>query len=302
MDDLIGYKDGHASDDLIKDGGIETFMEDVIETSKQVPVLVDFWADWCQPCKTLGPILEKVVMEAHGALRLVKINADENQDLAGQLRIQSLPTVLAFKDGQAVNGFAGALPESEIKKFIAGLGGDSHGPDIGDFIAKAFELLGEGETTQAIELFSQIVEAEPSSLEAIGGLARAYIKAGDKDKAKEVLKTITPENHDHPAIAPAFAALAFSDKEVDEGKLIDLKKAAAKNPKDNQALFDLAEGLFAAGYKGEAADALLAIVSRDRKWNDDAARKLLLKMFEAAGPADPFTVENRRKLSSILFS
>ena len=294
--------DGKIDDSLIKDGTVSTFMVDVVEASKAVPVLVDFWADWCQPCKTLTPLLEKAVLAANGAVKLVKINADENQELGTQLRIKSLPTVLAFKDGEAVDGFSGALPESEINKFIAKLGGDSHAPNVDDFLAKAGKLLERGEVEPALELYGQISQADPSNLEAIGGLARCLIKLGKIEKASGVLKMVPAESQGDRALAGAFAALDLARKEPEEGVLIELKKKVEANPSDNQAAYDLAENLFAAGQRDQAASTLLDIIRREREWNDEAARKLLLKMFQAAGLADPFTVENRKHLSSILFS
>lgn len=296
--------DGQADmpGDIIKDTDTAGFMTDVVEASRTVPVLVDFWADWCQPCKSLTPALEKVVKESAGAVKLVKVNVDENQELATQLRIQSLPTVMAFKDGQPVDAFAGALPEGELKAFIAKLAGNSHIPQVAEFIEKGNELLDAGEVEAAIQLFSQIVQAEQENLDAIGGLARAYIKAGREDEAKEVLKTITEDNKSHPALAPAFAALELSKSATDIGEIEVLRKTADQKPKDKQAQFDLAEALSGTSNKQEAADILLKLVAQDRGWKDEAARKLLVKMFEAAGPTDPFTITNRRRLSSILFS
>ncbi len=294
--------DGKIDKGLIKDGNISTFAVDVVEASKAVPVLVDFWADWCQPCKTLTPLLEKAVLAANGAVNLVKVNADENQELAAQLHIQSLPTVMAFKGGQPVDGFTGTLPESEIKKFIAKLGGDSHAPKVDDFLAKAGKLLEGGEVEPALELYGQISQADPSNLAAIGGLARCFIKLGQIEKASEVLKMVPAESQGDPALASAFAALDLTQKEPEEGALIELKRKVEANPSDNQAAYDLARSLFAAGQRDEAASTLLDIIRRERGWNDEAARKLLLKMFEAAGPTDPFTAENRKRLSSILFS
>jgi len=302
MEDLIGYKEGVSPEDLIKDADMATFMEDVVEASKEVPVLVDFWADWCNPCKTLTPILEKVVKEARGAVKLVKVNADKNQELASQLRIQSLPTVLAFKDGQPVDGFAGAMPESELKKFIARFAGDTEGPDISEYLAKAAELLNDGHLDDAMGLYSQILQADPENLDAIAGLASGFLKMGHPEKTKEVLKTLTEDKKSHPAVAAVLSALEFEENRPDDAMLDQLRAAAEKAPKNNQALYDLAEGLFAAGKREEAADALLKIIARERAWNEEAARKLLIKMFEAAGPTDPFTLVTRRKLSSILFS
>ncbi|MEE8294553.1 MAG: thioredoxin [Sphingomonadales bacterium] len=302
MEDLIGYKDGALPEDLIKDGDMASFLDDVVEASKEVPVLVDFWAEWCQPCKTLTPLLEKVVREARGAVKLVKVDADKNQELAQQLRVQSLPTVMAFKDGQPVDGFTGALPESELKNFIAKFANDGHDPNLQDYLKKAGELLAEGKTEEALGLFSQILQADPENLDAIAGLAGGLLKKGQDDKAREVLKTLTEDRKSHPAIAAVLTALEFAGNRPKEGELIKLKDAAQKTPGDNQAFYDLAEGLFANGQKDEAADALLKIISREREWNEETARKLLLKMFEAAGPTDPFTLQTRRKLSFVLFS
>ena len=302
MNTILGNAGSPAPDGLIKSSDMSTFMADVVEESQVQPVLVDFWADWCEPCKALTPLLEKIVTEAGGAVKLVKVNVDENKDLAAQLKIQSLPTVMAFKDGQPVDGFAGALPESEIKAFIKKIGGDSKTPDIAEFLQKAKELLEAGEVAPALELYAQIAQAEPENLDAIGGLARAYLKAGHVDQAKELLKTITEDKKSHPGLAPAFAALELADGNDGDSDLDALRDAASKNPKDSQAHYDMAKALFAADMKDEAAEALLGIIARDREWNEDAARKLLIKMFEAAGSGDPFTIDTRRKLSSILFS
>ena len=302
MNTILGNAGSPAPDGLIKSSDMSTFMADVVEESQVQPVLVDFWADWCEPCKALTPLLEKIVTEAGGAVKLVKVNVDENKDLAAQLKIQSLPTVMAFKDGQPVDGFAGALPESEIKAFIKKIGGDSKTPDIAEFLQKAKELLEAGEVAPALELYAQIAQAEPENLDAIGGLARAYLKAGHVDQAKELLKAITEDKKSHPGLAPAFAALELADGNDGDSDLDALRDAASKNPKDSQAHYDMAKALFAADMKDEAAEALLGIIARDREWNEDAARKLLIKMFEAAGSGDPFTIDTRRKLSSILFS
>jgi len=302
MNATISGADAKAPDGLIKSGDMSTFMADVVEESGTQPVLVDFWADWCEPCKALTPLLEKVVGEAGRAVKLVKVNVDENKDLAAQLGVKSLPTAMAFKDGQPVDGFTGAVPESEIKAFIAKIGGKSPAPNTGEDVQKAKAMLEAGEVGPALELYGKIAQAEPENLDAIGGLARAYIKAGHLDQARELLKTITEDKKSHPGLAPAFTALELAEVVGGNSDLDALRAAATKNPADNQAQYDLAKGLFAADKKEAAADALLAIISRDREWQDDAARKLLIKMFEAAGAGDPFTIETRRKLSSILFS
>ncbi|TDI62156.1 MAG: thioredoxin [Alphaproteobacteria bacterium] len=302
MTTTIGNADGKAPDGLIKSSDMSSFMADVIEESRAQPVLVDFWADWCEPCKTLTPLLEKVVNQAGGSVKLVKVNVDDNKDLAAQLHVESLPTVMAFKDGQPVDGFAGVLSESEIKTFIVKIGGNFGAPDNGEILQKAKELLEAGEVAPALELYAQIAQDEPENLDAIGGLARAYIKAGHLQQARELLETIAEDKKSHPGLVPAFAALDLAGEEGADSNLDALRAAANKNPDDNQAQYDLARALFATDKKEEAAEALLAIIARDREWDDNAARKLLIKMFAAAGAGDPFTIENRRKLSSILFS
>ncbi|HXV74576.1 MAG TPA: thioredoxin [Sphingomonadales bacterium] len=287
---------------LVKQAGLATFVKDVIEPSHATPVLVDFWAEWCGPCKALTPVLEKVVREAKGAVLLAKVNIDENQELAAELGIQSIPTVIAFKGGRPVDAFAGALPESEVKKFIARLGGAPQKPESGDALEAAEAALAEGDAVRAAGIFSHVLAADAANLDALGGLARAHLKLGQAEEAKRILAMTPKGKESHPAIAAAFSQLAFAGKTADAGKLGRLINEIEKNPKSFQARYDLAEALFAAGDKAAAAEHLLYIVAHARAWNEDAARKLLVKMFEAAGPKDSFTLETRRKLSSLLYA
>jgi len=287
---------------LIKESGLATFLEDVIEPSQSTPVLVDFWAAWCGPCKALTPVLEKVVSEAKGAVLLAKINVDENQELAGQLGIQSIPTVVAFKGGRPVDAFAGALSESEVKKFIARLGAPPQKPDAKAAVEAAEAALVSGEAARAAEIFSHVLAADASNLAALSGLARAHLRLGQAEEAKRLLATVPKEKMSDPAVAAALSQLAFAGKAADPSKLGAFRDEIETNPKNFQARYDWAEALFAAGEKDAAAEQLFYIIANARAWNEDAARKLLVKMFEAAGPKDPFTLAARRKLSSLLYA
>jgi putative thioredoxin len=297
---------GAAPADAIKDADITTFMQDVVQASMQVPVLVDFWAPWCGPCKQLTPALEKLVKASNGKLRLVKINVDDpkNQPLAQQLRIQSIPAVYAFSGGQPVDGFVGALPESQLKKFVEGLPGAGA---IQDVAAEAIEAgktaLGSQAYEDAAAAFSEALGTEPENPAAIGGLARALIGMGEVDAAKEILDGVPPAIAEHAEIQAARSALLLLEEGAKAaGNLKPLEDAVAANPNDHQARYDYALALVGDNRQGEALDQLLDIVKRDRKWNEEAARKQLVTMFEALGPMDPLVVEARRKLSSILFS
>jgi len=311
MDNLIigGGGGGNGADqpgptgDLIKDSDTKRFMADVIETSRKVPVLVDFWAPWCGPCKQLTPLLEKVVKQANGKVRLVKVNVDENQQLAAQMRIQSIPAVFAFVDGQPVDGFMGALPESNIKQFIDRLGSQGNlAEQIEAAVTAGREALAEKKYAEAAEIFGQVLQADPENVGALAGSARCQIETNELEKAKATLALVPPAKASDPDVLSVKAALDLALNPVDTSEIGKLAAAVEADPSNHQARFDLAIALNAAARREEALDALLAIMRKDRQWNDDGARKQLVKFFEAWGPKDEFTLLGRRRLSSLLFS
>lgn len=293
-----------AGKDLIKDTTTATFIADVIEASKSVPVLVDFWATWCGPCKQLGPILEKVVRESKGAVRMVKVDVDRNQDLAMQLRVQSVPMVYAFKDGRAIDAFVGAQSESQIKAFVARLtaGQMPEGPSTAELIAEALALLAEGDTETAAQAFQQVLAEEPENAAAVAGLLRCLITAGDVEGAKRSLAHLPETLARQPEIAAVRSALELAEQANAAGPTADLRRRLSDNPDDLQVRFDLAMAYYATGEHEAAVDELLEIFRRNRAWNDDAARKQLVKFFEAFGPKHPLTVSGRRRLSSLMFA
>ncbi|GGH27657.1 thioredoxin [Cribrihabitans marinus] len=293
--------------DLIKDGSEATFMADVVETSQQVPVIVDFWAPWCGPCKTLGPLLEEAVTAARGAVKMVKINVDEAQAIAGQLRIQSIPTVYAFWQGQPVDGFQGALPGSEIKEFVnrvvAAAGGEAGGGDqLGDAVEAAEEMLSQGAAVDAAQTFAAILGEDPNHAAAYGGLVRAHIAMDDLDKAEAILNGAPVEISKSAELEAAHAQLELARQAADAGPVSDLQAAVEADPDNHQARFDLALALHAAGRVDEAVDQLLDLFRRDREWNDEAAKAQLFKIFDALKPNDPVVLNGRRKLSSMIFA
>jgi putative thioredoxin len=290
-----------AGGDVIKDSDQQNFMADVIEASQQVPVIVDFWAPWCGPCKQLGPMLEKLVRQAGGLVKLVKINVDENQEIAAQLRVQSIPMVYAFKDGRPVDAFSGALPESQLKTFIDRLLGGAK-PPLEAALDEAQALLDGGDAAGAAALFRQIQAEDPGNDAAIAGVLRATLAMGDIDTVAEIIAALPPDMLAKSEVAAAVSAFELEQQTADSGDLDELKQKVEAAPADHQARLDYAVALYGAHRNEEAIDELIEIIRRDRNWNDEAARKQLLKVFEALGPTHELTASGRRLLSSVLFS
>ena len=300
MDTPILNKDA-ADGDLIKSTTTNDFMQDVVEASRQVPVLVDFWAPWCGPCRQLTPVLEAAVKAAKGAVRLVKLNIDEHPQIPAQMGVQSIPAVFAFKDGRPVDGFLGALPESQVKAFIGRLIGDA-GAEAAQDLELAEDALAKGDVGTAVQLFAQVLQQDAENAQAAAGLAKCYIKTGDLARAEQTLQLVPPAKAESPPVASARAGLELARKAASAGDIETLRAKIAANPNDTQTRFDLALALNAKGERQAALEELLAIVRKDRSFNDDAARKQLLQLFDAWGPADPATVAGRQRLSSLLFA
>ena len=307
MEQLIGQgaaaPGGAAPAGLIKDADEKTFAQDVIAASKQAPVIVDFWAPWCGPCKTLGPILEKAVTAAKGKVKLVKVDIDKNQRIAQQLRIQSIPAVYAFHNGQPVDGFVGALPESQVKAFVNRLAGAGGPSPVEEVLAEAKAALDAGDAQGAAAIYQEVLAQEPDNAAALGALAKLLAQAGQLEQARQFLAKAPADQANHPEVTGAKAAIALAEQASGAaGSTAEFQAKLAANPADHQARFDLALAQLKAGNREAAVDELLDLIKRDRNWNEQAARTQLLKLFEAFGPTDPLTKSGRRRLSSMLFA
>jgi len=303
MPDTIGA----PATDLVKDGADQTFMTDVIEASRETPVIVDFWAPWCGPCKTLAPALEKAVRGAKGKVKLVKINIDEHPGVAGQLGVKSIPAVFAFDRGRPVDGFMGAIPESQIRMFVeklSNLGGpDPAAADLEEALREAAAALAEGDIGGAAQVYAAVLQADPENVKAIAGLARCYIAAGEIEQARDTLSMVPDDKSKDPDVQSARAAIELAGAAPAGGSDTAAFEAALKgNPNDHQARYDLAGALAARGDLEGAVNELLTIVEKDRDWNEGAARAQVLKIFEAAGLTSDISRNGRRRLSAILFS
>jgi putative thioredoxin len=294
--------DTGAEGDLIKESTDASFMADVIQASRETPVIVDFWAPWCGPCKQLTPTLEEAVKAAKGAVKMVKVNIDQNQQVAAQLRVQSIPAVFAFFGGQPVDGFMGALPASEVKAFIKRLVDMGGGSGIDEALDQAEEMLESGAAADAAQVFAAVLAEDAANARALGGLARAELAAGNVEQAKQLLAGAAPEIANDPAVAAARSAVELAEQTKDTGEEAELKARLEANPDDHQARYDLALALLARKDREGAVEALLELFRRDREWNDGAAKAQLFKLFESFGPKDPLTLKGRRRLSSLIFS
>ena len=291
--------------DLIKDVNEDTFMTDVVEASQEVPVIVDFWAPWCGPCKTLGPMLEKAVLASKGAVRMVKVNIDDNQAIAAQLRVQSIPTVFAFHKGQPIDGFQGALPNSEIDAFVDKVvetGGVDGSGGLSDALDSAEEMLEEGAAGDAAQVFSAIIEEDNQNVKAYSGLARAKLSLDDIEGAEAVLNGVPAEISENSEIEAVFAKIALARQMLAVGPLLELEAAVTSDPADNKARFEYSQALYAADKLAEAVDQLLELFRNDPDWNDGAAKVQLFTIFGALEANDPIVLNGRRKLSSMIFA
>jgi putative thioredoxin len=291
--------------DLIKDTTTQAFGKDVIEESKRQPVLIDFWAPWCGPCKQLTPILEKAVRAAKGKVKLVKMNIDEHPAIPGQMGIQSIPAVVAFVDGRPADYFMGAVPETQVNAFIEkvtkGVPGEGE-PDIAEILKEAEAVLAEGDPAAAAQIYAEVLAVDSTNIPALAGLAKCYVTSGAIEQAKQTIAMVPESKRNDAAISAVQAAIDLAEQAQSLGPVGELEQKVAADPLDHQARFDLATAMNAAGKRQEATDQLLEIVKRDRKWNDDGARKQLVQFFEAWGGADEATIDGRKRLSTILFS
>ena len=291
-----------GTDGLVKDTTTQGFIKDVIEESKRQPVLVDFWAPWCGPCKQLTPVLEKAVRAGKGKVKLVKMNIDEHPAIPGQMGIQSIPAVIAFVNGQPADGFMGALPESQVTAFLERLTKGGIDAEAKDLLNAADAALANGDAANAANLYAELLAEDNTNIQALAGLARCYVQTGAIDQAKQTLAMVPESKRNDAAVVAARAALELAEQAKTLGPVADLEQKVLANPLDHQARFDLALALNGQGRRMDALDHLISIVRRDRKWNDDGARKQLVQFFDAWGPTDEATIDGRRKLSSILFA
>ena len=291
-----------VADAVVKDTTTQAFVKDVIEESKRQPVLVDFWAPWCGPCKQLTPVLEKAVRAAKGNVKLVKMNIDDHPAIPGQMGIQSIPAVIAFVNGQPADGFMGALPESQVVAFLERLTKGVVGGEAKDLLKAADAALVDGDPATAANLYSELLAEDNSNVHALAGLARCYLETGSLEQAKQTLAMVPESKRNESSVAAARAAVELAEQAKSLGPIAELEQKVAANPLDHQARFDLALALNGKGRRLEALEHLIGIVKRDRKWNDDGARKQLVQLFDAWGPADEATIEGRKRLSSILFA
>jgi putative thioredoxin len=301
----LGQTPAPSADGLVNDVTEASFMADVVEASQTSPVIVDFWAPWCGPCKTLGPQLEKAVIAAKGAVKMAKVNVDENQGIAGQLRVQSIPTVYAFWQGQPIDGFQGAVAESEIKAFVdrvVAAGGGAADGGLDDAVEAAEEMLTDGQAEDAAQTFQAILGEEPAHAGAYGGLVRALIALDNLDEAEATLNGAPAEIAETPELEAAFAQLELAKQAQNAGPLGDLQAALEADPNDHQARLDYAQALYAGGQAEAAVDELLDLFGRDKEWNDGAAKAQLFTIFDALKPNDPIVLNGRRKLSSMIFA
>jgi len=302
MEQIIGAAPAKAT---VKDVTTANFMEEVVDASNDLPVIVDFWAPWCGPCKTLGPLLEKAVAETKGAVRMVKVDIDKSPELAQQMRIQSIPAVYAFVGGRPVDGFMGAVPESQIKEFIKRLVAAAPGAQVSpveEALAQAKQALAEGDVGTATTFYGHILQHEPANIDALAGIGRCYLALGDLAKARQALEAIPADQAKSADCVALRAGIELAEQAEQAGPETELEARLVRDPNDHQARYDLAMAKFAAGDRAAAVDHLLDLIRRNRSWNEEAARKQLLKLFEAFGMTDPLTVESRRRLSTLLFS